>query len=82
MAQKEKVRNLYLHTMLGRRGEKKESGSRYMEMLEKETRNLGIGKVVSVIGRYWALDREENWNRVQKAYRLLVHGDGKPVFES
>jgi 2,3-bisphosphoglycerate-independent phosphoglycerate mutase len=82
MAQKEKVRNLYLHTMLGRRGEKKESGFRYMEMLEIETRNLGVGKVVSVIGRYWALDREENWNRVQKAYRLLVYGEGKPVLES
>jgi 2,3-bisphosphoglycerate-independent phosphoglycerate mutase len=82
MAQKEKVGNLYLHTMLGRRGEKKESGSLYMEMLEKETRNLGAGKVVSVIGRYWSLDREENWDRVEKTYRMLVHGEGVPVVES
>jgi len=80
MAQKEKVRNLYLHTMLGRRGEKKESGSRYMEMLEKETSNLDVGKVVSVIGRYWALDREGNWDRVEKTYRMLLYGEGKPVY--
>jgi 2,3-bisphosphoglycerate-independent phosphoglycerate mutase len=38
-----------------------------------------VGRVVSVTGRYWALDREENWDRVEKAYRLLVYGEGKLV---
>lgn len=45
---------------LGRRGERKESGARYLETIEKELENLQLGKVVSVIGRYWSLDREEN----------------------
>jgi 2,3-bisphosphoglycerate-independent phosphoglycerate mutase len=39
------------------------------------------GKVVSVIGRYWSMDREENWGRIEKAYRMLVHGEGTPVTE-
>jgi 2,3-bisphosphoglycerate-independent phosphoglycerate mutase len=38
--------------------------------------DLGVGQVVTVMGRFWALDREENWDRVEKAYRALVYGEG------
>jgi 2,3-bisphosphoglycerate-independent phosphoglycerate mutase len=79
LAKREKVERLYLHAMLGRRGERKESGHRYMEMIEKEMEDLGPGKVASVIGRYWSLDREENWDRIEKTYRMLVYGEGNPV---
>jgi len=65
--------------MLGRRGERKESGHRYLELVEKEMEDLGLGRVASGIGRYWALDREENWDRVEKTYRMLVYGEGKSV---
>jgi 2,3-bisphosphoglycerate-independent phosphoglycerate mutase len=66
--------------MLGRRGERKESGARYIELIEKEMENLGVGRIVSVIGRYWSLDREENWDRIEKTYRLLVYGEGQKVW--
>jgi 2,3-bisphosphoglycerate-independent phosphoglycerate mutase len=79
MAKREKVDRLFLHAMLGRRGERKESGHRYMEWIEKEMEDLGLGRVASVIGRYWALDREENWDRIEKTYRMLVFGDGRCV---
>jgi 2,3-bisphosphoglycerate-independent phosphoglycerate mutase len=79
LAKGEKVDKLYLHAMLGRRGERKESGHRYLELLEKEMEDLGLGKIASVIGRYWSLDREENWDRIEKTYRMLVYGKGKPV---
>jgi len=79
LAKREKADGLYLHAMLGRRGERKESGHRYMEMIEKEMEDLGLGRVVSVIGRYWSLDREENWDRIEKTYRMLVYGEGTPV---
>ncbi len=79
MAKKENVEKLFHHAMLGRRGERKESGHRYIEMIEKEMENLGLGKLVSVIGRYWSLDREENWDRIEKTYRMLVCGEGRPV---
>ena len=62
--------------MLGRRGEHKESGARYIELIEKEMENLALGQVASVIGRYWSLDREENWDRIEKTYRMLVYGGG------
>ena len=80
LAKQESVENLFHHAMLGRRGEKKESGARYLEMIEKELEDLGLGRLASVIGRYWALDREENWDRVEKTYRMLVHGEGRKVF--
>ncbi len=80
LAKQESVGKLYLHVMLGRRGEHKESGARYIEWIEKEMENLGVGQVVSVIGRYWSLDREENWDRIEKTYRLLVYGEGQKVW--
>lgn len=79
LAKREGLKQVYIHSLLGRRGERPESGARYLEQIERETERLGVGGVVSVIGRYWALDREENWDRVEKAYRLLVYGEGKPV---
>jgi 2,3-bisphosphoglycerate-independent phosphoglycerate mutase len=44
--------------------------------MEAECARRGVGRVVSVIGRHWALDREEHWDRVQKAYDMLVYGQG------
>jgi 2,3-bisphosphoglycerate-independent phosphoglycerate mutase len=82
LAKQESVESLYHHAMLGRRGERKESGARYLETIEKELENLLLGKVVSVIGRYWSLDREENWDRIEKTYRMLVHGEGGKVRNS
>jgi 2,3-bisphosphoglycerate-independent phosphoglycerate mutase len=80
MAKRESVGKLYLHAMLSRRGAQKGSGAQYIESIEKEMENLGLGRVASVIGRYWSLDREENWDRIEKTYRMLVYGEGKPVF--
>lgn len=82
LAKQETVENLYHHAMLGRRGERKESGARYLATIEKELQDLQRGKIVSVIGRYWSLDREENWERVEKTYRMLVYGEGKKVQDS
>ncbi|HSR11756.1 MAG TPA: phosphoglycerate mutase (2,3-diphosphoglycerate-independent), partial [Thermodesulfobacteriota bacterium] len=55
------------------------SGARYIEMLEQKTAAIGLGQVASVIGRYFALDREENWDRIEKTYRMLVKGEGIKV---
>ena len=81
LAKQEAVEKLSLHAMLGRRGEKKESGARYLEMIEKELEETRLGRLVSVIGRYWSLDREENWDRIEKTYRMLVRGEGQKVGE-
>lgn len=81
MAKENNLQNLFIHAILGRRGEKKESGGQYIRMIEEEVRRLGVGQVVSAIGRYYALDREENWARIEKAYKMLVFGEGIPVYK-
>jgi 2,3-bisphosphoglycerate-independent phosphoglycerate mutase len=73
------VREVYIHGMLGRRGERPESGAVYTETVEKECARLGTGRFVTIIGRFWSLDREENWDRIEKTYRALVEGRGEPV---
>ena len=78
LARREGIRDLYIHAMLGRRGELPESGAHYVGSIEEKAAEIGLGKVVSVIGRYWSMDREENWDRIEKTYRLLVAGEGTP----
>ena len=81
IAKQEEIRDVFIHAMLGRRGEMQESGAKYIEIVEQKCRKLHLGKVVSVIGRYWSMDREENWSRIEKAYRMLVYGEGTTVTE-
>jgi 2,3-bisphosphoglycerate-independent phosphoglycerate mutase len=75
------LKEVYVHSLIGRRGERPESGSIYLDKVKKECQSLATGKVVTVMGRYWALDRDENWYRVEKAYRALVFGEGTPAVE-
>jgi 2,3-bisphosphoglycerate-independent phosphoglycerate mutase len=72
MAKRDGVRKLCIHSLLGRRGEKPASGAIYVDKVEQKAAELGLGEVVTVMGRYWALDREHNWDRIEKAYRSLV----------
>ncbi len=76
MARQCGLKKVYLHAFVGRRGERPESGVYYINRVEEETRALNCGELVTVMGRFWALDREENWDRIEKAYRALVEGQG------
>ncbi len=69
-----------VHAFIGRRGEKPESGAIYVEKVEEMCRSLAAGEVVTVMGRFWSLDREENWDRIEKAYRAIVFGEGTKVY--
>ncbi len=80
MAHEAGVPEVYIHGMLGRRGERPGSGAIYTRQIEQEAERLGGGtRLVSLIGRFWSLDREGNWERIEKTYRLLVEGQGRPV---
>jgi len=79
MAKERSVETIYVHSLLGRRGERPEAGASYIEQVDDKCKELGVGRVCSVTGRFWALDREENWDRVEKAYRAIAFGDGRTV---
>jgi len=79
MAKKMDLERVFAHALIGRRGERPESGAVYVTKVEEMCRELSLGQVVTVIGRFWALDREFNWDRVEKTYRALVNGQGTHV---
>ncbi|MBT6581630.1 MAG: 2,3-bisphosphoglycerate-independent phosphoglycerate mutase [Bacteroidetes Order II. Incertae sedis bacterium] len=70
-----------VHAFMDGRDTSPNGGLEYVRRLEKETQKVGCGRIASVVGRYWAMDRDNRWERIEKAYRLLVHGEGA-VFES
>jgi 2,3-bisphosphoglycerate-independent phosphoglycerate mutase len=78
LARQEGIPELFIHAMLGRRGEMPEAGAHYVGRIGEKAAQIGLGKVVSVIGRYWSMDREDNWERIEKTYRMLVQGEGTP----
>lgn len=79
LARSRELKRVYIHAFVGRRGERPASGAAYVEKIEREARAIGVGEVVTVIGRHWALDREGNWDRVEKTFRALVFGEGRRV---
>ncbi len=68
--------NVYIHVFTDGRDATPTSGERFVSELEDHISDLGVGKIASVIGRYYAMDRDRRWERSQKAYRCLTEADG------
>ena len=76
MAKRQGVREVFVHCLLDGRDTPPQSGAEYLARLEAEIARLGFGKIATVIGRYYAMDRDNRWDRVEKAYRAIVSGEG------
>lgn len=76
MAKQNNINNVYLHLVLDGRDVPEKSALNYVEKLEEKIKEIGIGKIASIIGRYYAMDRDTNWDRTEEAYRLIVEGKG------
>ncbi len=72
-----KLENVFLHAFTDGRDVDPKSGKGHIENIQKHM-NKTTGKIASIIGRYYAMDRDKRWERVQLAYDLLVNGTGKP----
>ena len=70
---------VFVHAFLDGRDVPPESGAGFVAVLEKTMARLGVGRVATVCGRYWAMDRDNRWDRVQRAWKLLVNGEGQVV---
>ncbi|HVF90563.1 MAG TPA: 2,3-bisphosphoglycerate-independent phosphoglycerate mutase, partial [Blastocatellia bacterium] len=79
MAKERNVERVYVHAFLDGRDTAPHSGSGYVQELIDKTNEYGAGKIATVIGRYYAMDRDKRWDRVEKAYRLMVYGEGRPA---
>jgi 2,3-bisphosphoglycerate-independent phosphoglycerate mutase len=76
MAKDAGVRRVYVHAFLDGRDVPPRSAVAYLEEVDGWLAEAGIGRVASVMGRYWAMDRDCRWERVERAYRALVFGEG------
>ena len=68
---------VYVHAFLDGRDVPPKSAITYIENLEKKIKEIGIGQIATVSGRYYAMDRDKRWDRVEKAYRAITKGEGK-----
>lgn len=77
MARREGVKHVYVHGFLDGRDTAPTSGKSFVEALEEKMAELGVGRIASLSGRYYAMDRDNRWDRVQKAYDALTKGEGE-----
>ncbi len=77
LAKRQGIEKVYVHCFLDGRDTPPASGKEYVEKLEAKMKEIGVGEVASVMGRYYVMDRDNRWDRVEKAYRALVLGEGE-----
>jgi len=80
MARENKVTNVFVHCFMDGRDTPPHSGIEFIQRLEQKMRELGVGQIATVSGRYYAMDRDNRWERVEKAYRAVVHGASEVKF--
>jgi 2,3-bisphosphoglycerate-independent phosphoglycerate mutase len=77
MAKKQNVEQVFVHCFMDGRDTPPESGAGYIEQVQKEMRRIGAGKIATVSGRYYAMDRDKRWERVERAFNAMVVGKGE-----
>ena len=76
LAKRNGLENVFVHCFLDGRDTPPTGGKGYAEELEAEMKKIGVGKIATVSGRYYAMDRDNNYNRVELAYNALTKGEG------
>jgi 2,3-bisphosphoglycerate-independent phosphoglycerate mutase len=76
LAKKAGLEKVFVHCLLDGRDTPPKSGADYLAQLETEIKKIGVGRIATVIGRYYAMDRDKRWDRVEKAYDAIVLGTG------
>lgn len=77
LAKRAGLQKVYLHAFLDGRDEPPKSGKGFVQQCEAELKKIGVGEIATVSGRYYAMDRDKNWDRLEKAYNVIVLGEGK-----
>ena len=77
LAKREGVEKVYVHCFLDGRDTPPSSGKGYVEELQAKMEEIGVGQIATVMGRYYAMDRDNRWDRVEKAYAAMTKGEGE-----
>ncbi|TDB51824.1 MULTISPECIES: 2,3-bisphosphoglycerate-independent phosphoglycerate mutase [Bacillaceae] len=76
LAKKEGLEKVYIHGFLDGRDVAPQSAEQYLKELNEKIEEYGVGEVATLSGRYYSMDRDKRWERVEKAYRAMVYGEG------
>ncbi len=77
MAKLEGVTDVFVHCFMDGRDTPPESGAGFIEQIQQQMRSIGVGKIASVEGRYYAMDRDKRWDRIERAFGAIVLGNGE-----
>src|SRR6201997_5546843 len=77
MAKQQKVENVFVHCFMDGRDTPPHSGREFVQQLQQKMRQLGVGESATVVGRYYAMDRDNRWERIALAYRAIFHGEAE-----
>ncbi|MBU1036662.1 2,3-bisphosphoglycerate-independent phosphoglycerate mutase [Patescibacteria group bacterium] len=81
LARDQKINDIYLHVFLDGRDTEFNSGLRYVQELQKKLEQIGVGKIATISGRFYAMDRDNHWERIEKAYLAMVEGKAQDSFD-
>lgn len=76
LAAKEGVKHVYIHGFLDGRDVGPQTAKTYIQQLNEQIAQIGVGEIATLSGRYYSMDRDKRWERVEKAYRAMVYGEG------
>jgi len=77
LARQQKVEKVFVHCFMDGRDTPPHSGRGFVQQLKQKMRELGVGKIATLVGRYYAMDRDNRWERLELAYNALVHGQAE-----
>ena len=77
LCKKEGIKELYIHAFLDGRDTLPKSAGKYLDMLNLKLKEVGIGSIATISGRYYAMDRDNRWDRIEKAYDAIVNNKGE-----
>lgn len=77
LAKRKGLEKVYIHAFLDGRDVPPSSGKEYVEQCQAKLEEIGVGQIATVMGRYYAMDRDNRWERVEKAYAAMVYGEGE-----
>src|SRR6202140_3319518 len=77
MAKHKKVEKVFVHCFMDGRDTPPHSGREFVKQLQQKMRELGVGQIATLVGRYYAMDRDNRWERIELAYRAMVHGEAE-----
>ena len=81
LAKKQKVKKVFIHAFLDGRDTSHNSGKRYVGELQKKLKQIGLGEIATISGRYFSMDRDNHWERIEKAYMAITQGKCERAYE-